>query len=316
MASLTNWRIFLVVTIVLVASARMLDAQEASVKAYFQADNASPLVGQPVNLVLTVEVPANGVVVSPFPDLKTEWTDPFMIKAAGERTDAVQGDVHGYEQAFVVVLWQAGDFPTPETQITYQLAGSNVPATLVVQPVFFHVPSVLDGTDMNLRPLKPPVWLPYVPMWVILAGGGGIAIVIVGGGALLRSRIQRRRLAAQESTPAQRAVAQLRRFGDNQIGILMLYPLVVDCLRVYVTERLQVTAGDMTTDELLDSLNAQGTLSIRLQKDLERLLRQSDLVKFARYDPGTKSAHLLLALAREWVENVEMALLAAERDSA
>lgn len=296
----TRWFIVLL----LLALTVPVSAQDSGARAYFKVDNAEPLVGQPIHLTLVVELPPE-LTLNDLPDLKSDWQFPFLVKDMGERTETDQGNLHAYEQVLTVVVWQTGDFLTPETFVSYQSRAASPAQRLLVQPATLKVPSVLDGTDMQLHPLKSLVWLPYTSPWIIAAIVGSLIVGVGGLVTLFRSRARHRRIAAKASTPAQTALAELRRLAGQSTDILTLYLLVADCLRRYVQSKFDIRALELTTDELVDSLDADARLPVRLQKDLERLIRQSDLVKFARAEPGSRSAQRLVAIARDWIERAE-----------
>jgi hypothetical protein len=75
------------------------------------------------------------------------------------------------------------------------------------------------------------------------------------------------------------------------------YTLVTDALRRYLSARFEVEAMDRTTDELLLELEDTGR---RVDK-LDSLLREADLVKFAKYVPGEEAGTAAMSSAREIV---------------
>jgi hypothetical protein len=75
------------------------------------------------------------------------------------------------------------------------------------------------------------------------------------------------------------------------------YTLVVDVVRHYLERRYGVDTMDRTTDEILYELTER-----RLQVgDLEPLLREADLVKFAKFKPEILVGKRALQRAREIV---------------
>lgn len=75
------------------------------------------------------------------------------------------------------------------------------------------------------------------------------------------------------------------------------YSLVTDALRRYISARFGVEAMDRTTEELLDELGDIG----RRVENLDALLREADLVKFARFIPGSEAGTAAMKTARNIV---------------
>jgi len=63
------------------------------------------------------------------------------------------------------------------------------------------------------------------------------------------------------------------------------YTLLTSILREYLERRYGIRALEQTSDEILDQLKRL-QLSISLQEDTQQLLSVSDLIKFAKADPG------------------------------
>jgi hypothetical protein len=81
---------------------------------------------------------------------------------------------------------------------------------------------------------------------------------------------------------------------------------VTEHLRAYISSRLALDAADLTTAELIETLADR--IPGPAQQELSLLLERADLVKFARYRPGPRSAQLYVGLAQRWVKTVERAL--------
>jgi hypothetical protein len=93
--------------------------------------------------------------------------------------------------------------------------------------------------------------------------------------------------------------------------IKLYYIELSEIIRQYIGGRYFVVALEMTTTEVLDGLEK----SELLKEDwecFEQLLTQSDLVKFAKYKPQTKTAKDHLQLAYEIVDSTKLILEEAE----
>jgi hypothetical protein len=263
--------------------------------ARFSANVGAPLVGQPIDLTLIASVPS-GAIMTSWPEFPEDWP-PFEVRSVGE---LMISDTE-YRQNLTVILWTPGEHQTPETAITYQIAENADVQTLIVEPAFFIVPSVLDGQDTALRPFKAQIALPYVSPLVLVAGAAGMSVLTIfaiRGWRMTRPVILKRTADEDGLGPAARAaLAELRRIALQGLPPEQIYAAAADCLRTYILDQMTIPARDMTTAELMESLH----LPDALQRELQRLLEQADLVKFARYQPSGDAAQKYLDVAGKWV---------------
>ncbi len=283
---------------------------QAEIEARFEVDNPSPLVGEPVHLTLIAQA-GRDIVITRWPELQDQHWDILTVQAAEELVTRENDDgTITYQQTYAVLLWYPGEYGTPEATIGYQRIGQEETHEISVAPAFFSVPSVLDAQDLTLRPLKPQIWLPYVSPLLVLAGA---AAVVVGGAVAYRLSRARRALLpqptpvedAQRYSPAQAALLELRRIQGQNLPVTTQFAAVADCLRVYLQRQFNVSAQDFTTEELIETLLYTRVIPDDIRLELERLLRQADLVKFARYEPGEQNARRYLNAAGRWVQAVD-----------
>lgn len=269
---------------------------QGEVRAAFSVDNGAPLIGEPVRLTLTVVAPADAVVT--LPDFPLEWL-PLMVTGVSPVSVTEAGGRKSLRQEITAILWQPGDYTTPETFVEYRLSGSPEVFRIAIEPTFFTIPSVLTPNDLRLRPLKPPLALPYVSPWLLLGGVVGLAAVAFGVGRSLRVR-QAVRAAQMPEDAVSRTLRELQ--GIGSLPAFRAYPLVGDALRKYVEQQAGVPAEEMTTEELLSALQAQSRFDEPRRLELRRILERVDLVKFAQYQPEADSTRKLVQAAARWIE--------------
>lgn len=169
----------------------------------------------------------------------------------------------------------------------------------------------MTGEKSEPKPLKPQWEAPR---------GYGFLLVIAGALALAALafwliRRRRRRPAAKPAEPelpadftALRRLDEIERMNLVEKGeIKTHYTLVVDALRAYSEKRYGMIALDQTTDEILWDLRRQ-----RVETgDIEPVLREADLVKFAKYRPEVAVAKRLIDTVRGIVARTAYHPLAA-----
>lgn len=272
-----------------------------TIRAYFEVDDQSPRLGEPVMLTAIVELPPDAELVE-FPEFPSQWDD-FVVLEVGELTDDdLENDWLQYRQPLTVILWDVGDFETPETLVGYMPPDGNEPFYVPFSPVFFTVPSMLNP-DVNLnqlRPLKPQIGFFYLPWWAISA----MILMIVSLGYAVRLSIRRwgkpTPIDVPPPSPEVTARDALRNLRDSTPEVI--YTTVPDVLRRYIEARFGIPALEMTTDELIERLTADSTLDESAVEALQTLFHRTDMVKFA----GTpaEGAETLLKRAYQWIEQV------------
>jgi hypothetical protein len=298
------WRVVFIGSVFLVVLfASQVGFAQDTVVAYFTAEEGTPLIGEPISLNLTLTVPTGSTVK--FPTFPVQWP-PFMLTEIGEQSVRSEADRDIYHQQLTVILWQPGEFQTPQVSIEYQLPNTDQIMTVDAQPAYFVVDSVLNPDDLSLRPLKPPVALFYVPPWL-----GGLALVALFAALVYGWRIRRKWVGswpvpvAQDNlhSAARAVLSDLKGVDTRRWSVARIYTFTGNALRRYVQKRFGVNAQKMTTEELVASLQHETGLSESRQRELAYLLGQTDLVKFAHVQP--KSFEKMLNMAQQWVLAVE-----------
>jgi hypothetical protein len=161
------------------------------------------------------------------------------------------------------------------------------------------------AAESSLKPLKPQWQAPRSLAFLLYML---IALAAVAALLVLFLRKRRRKPAEVErriELPAD-VVALEALMGIEQMKLLekryfkRYYTLVVDTVRKYLENRFGIEAMDRTTQEILNDL-ADSPVAMDL---LEPLMREADLVKFAKFEPDFRSGEQTMALARGVIERV------------
>lgn len=171
--------------------------------------------------------------------------------------------------------------------------------SLTVRSDEVYVPiRLITGARGEPKPLKPQWRAPRSYTWFLIAA----VAVVVAALALWFYRRWRRREVPDVPKPelppdfvALRRLDEIERMNLVDAGdFKRYYTLVIDTVRKYIEKRYGVFAMDRTTDEILFDLGQQ-----RIEVDgLEAILREADLVKFAKFKPDAGTARMLIDTAR------------------
>lgn len=145
-------------------------------------------------------------------------------------------------------------------------------------------PTTVAGTN-DIRPIKPPVFVPNPWTPWLWAGGVIMTLGLVTLAVLLVLATRKRRSVAPPVPPHVRArhklEAALALINDPRAFAIA----VSDAVRVYLEERFQLRAPERTTEEFLRDLQKTSALTNAQKQSLAAFLEQCDLVKFARFEP-------------------------------
>ncbi|MBN1344641.1 MAG: DUF4381 family protein [Phycisphaerae bacterium] len=171
------------------------------------------------------------------------------------------------------------------------------------------VTSLLEGQfdPQKFRDVKGPVDLPTPPSrwyWWAL-GGGAAAIVLIVLVVWLVRRRRRRGPRFVEVPPHEWAMAELQRLVDEDLlgkgRVQEFYYRLNGIIRQYIEHRFGLTAPEMTTEEFLAALRDSDHLSPGHKELLKRFMAACDLVKYARYLPGSEEVEQVFATARDFI---------------
>jgi hypothetical protein len=125
-----------------------------------------------------------------------------------------------------------------------------------------------------------------------------IVVLIIGIGAFVYWYVKKRQLKKIEEevykTPIEKATSLLNNLEKKELvqkgEIKEYYSELTDIARNYIEEAIQIPAMESTTSELIQGIRTASTkkkmtLTPETVENLERVLRQADLVKFAKSKP-------------------------------
>lgn len=273
-----------------------------------QFDPDDITIGTPIQLRLQIEVNENlhifldSIEVGEQEHLEADKPQVKQIKSE----DMPVGKVR-YEAIYPLRAFTLGTHTLPPITIKY--TGADGETGNIQTPAYlFEVLSVKSPGTTELKGIKgpwsaPPNWFLYILVVLLL-------IIVVGAVVLLYLRKRAKPIDLQSEVVSQRqpheiAYEQLGRIqGMNWIaqGKMKVYHTEIShVIRQYIAARYHIPALELTTEELLDRLQAEDMPRERVQ----RFFTNCDLVKFARYSPTKPEAHERMEDARRIVDETK-----------
>ena len=294
--------------IALPASAASGEQSSNGVQVTLTPDRKELAVGDPVHLALEVTHPAGYQVI--LPKLEQVWGD-FEVRSQSAATTTANDDgTETTRQAIEVTLFNLGEFETPPLPLTVG-DGTGQVFEDVVPPALMTVAPTLAEDDSELRDIKPQAGLNLPATWPWIVGGLLlVAVLAVAGRWIYRRRRGEPFLApaVDNRPPWQVAYDELARIEGlgllDQVRFKEYYTLVTDCLRAYLEAQFHLQVFERTTSELRLTLR-RSDLEPELARRFLDLFSESDLVKFAKFEPDIESGRRLIVGARALVTDTK-----------
>jgi hypothetical protein len=290
--------VLLLLALLLITGQTALAADELSAALSTAGGNVT--VGDPIQLVLTVQHPASYQVIPP--DLEQAWGD-FSVRSVSPASMTANPDGTATTTfAIDARMFRPGTVQTPPLDVKVADTGGHL-AQVTAASVPVTVTSVLKAGDTELRDIKEPAALPLAAPWPWIVAAAVAALALAG--ALFWFFRSRLGSVVDKRLPHERALDTL-----NAIEALHLpqqgrykehYSLISGCMRSYVEQACGVPALERTTGELEADLAVAG-LAPDLRAALMALLQDSDIVKFTTLTPDEERASSLLNQARAIVQ--------------
>ena len=269
--------------------------------AYLAASNYQPQLGEPIELVLRVELDQSERI-SPLElyDMAV-WQEPFQLVEIGEITETLQGATVLYEQKLTVVIWRTGIASTPELTVKYANADLSV-SFLTIAPITFDVISILSSaTDLEtIRPLKPNIVVTYLnPTVIIICLGGLLLAGLIFWKYVLNDQFPSAKLKMGLKP---KIVMEVDSLSDPAI---LMYQSIQK-LRSYLIAEFEESWGDLPTREILQRIENDTYLSPQKQAELRHLLLFADQAKFAHIQLSLDEVRQYARSVQKWIESVRV----------
>jgi hypothetical protein len=157
--------------------------------------------------------------------------------------------------------------------------------------------------DVKQEEKKPQTWYWYVAVSVLL-----VAVILY----ILLKKKKKPAVTAPPPDAYAEAKKELEKLRKENQPLKLFYTRLIDVFRLYVFQRKGIASLQETTDDLVLQLR-----SLNLPEDefrqLAQVLRMSDFVKFAKYEPEKDDAVNSFTIIKNTIDKIEKLHVAALR---
>jgi hypothetical protein len=231
---------------------------------------------------------------------------PFEIRDVRPPT-VRESDRGGVEETrdYVITLYRTGEFEVPPLMLRFRAANGDT-GSIRSSPIPVVVKSVKPEDLSDIRDIKPPVEIAVrVPLWAWVVAA---CTLIVAAAAIWYGRWRRRRPREEPPPPPVDWHAELEKIA--RMGLVdrgeykQYYTLLSELFRRYLEARAGIDAMERTTFEIMWDLRDH-PVGRRCATDVEGLLSEADMVKFAKYRPPETTASGTVARVRDLMDRID-----------
>jgi hypothetical protein len=157
----------------------------------------------------------------------------------------------------------------------------------------------------DIKDVKPPVAFPinFLP-WMIIGAIAFFAAIVY----FFKKR-PKPVVPAKTQTPWEKAYERLEQLQKEKLieknnWSEYFYKLSL-IMRMYMEDKYQINAPEMTTEEFLKSMEQSQDLNAHHKDILKNFLISCDLIKFAKYQPPADEAEKSFALAKKLIDETK-----------
>ncbi|MDZ7694503.1 MAG: hypothetical protein U5K69_25835 [Balneolaceae bacterium] len=239
-----------------------------------------------------------------FPD-SSHFGDPFEIRSRQHFK------VTDFKDSLIYNLQFFGTEDTRLSALPVGLVNGNDTSTVYTNPVPVYFKTVLQAETEDFRPLKPifdfaRAWWPYLLAVIILAFAGWY---------LYRWYQAKKEEPAAEPkstfkpapfknplTQLEDEIEELHSYTfQNEEDFKQFYIHLGDAIRTYFEDLHDIPALESTSREIIYELESR-MVNERMIKQTRKVLRQADMVKFAKFQPSKEQTRISLTIAEDFVE--------------
>jgi hypothetical protein len=282
--------------------------QAQAVQGEMTADTGLIRIGEQLHLKIHLEQEAGYQLIWP---QVVDSLGGMEVLSISETDTSLRDGKLILEKVLTLTAFEEGNYRIPPLEIAYRKAGDPSGGKLRLSSLTILVQTVPVDTLQEILPIRDPVSIPWSLKEILSVAGPVLALLLIA--LFIWYRLSRRRKMARDAekpaVPARPAhliaLEALDRLDSEkrwQKGDVKAYYIrLTEILRDYIERGFGIPALESTTDELLVAFS--GRLGQAPRADLEKVLRQADLVKFAKSRPGSEENTENLSLSKKFVQD-------------
>jgi hypothetical protein len=283
-------------------------AQAPTVSA--RLDSASFFIGRQITFALSAGMPANRSAVWPLiGDTLTEGVE-VVKELKADTAFSADKSIVTVTRNYLITSFDSGYYRIPS--LVFGFTDGKDTDRVFTESLFLRVNRPEVDTTADIRDIKGPAeipfdWREYLPYMLSAAG------IILLTALILFFIIRRLRHKTSEPEPAftaeeipihEQVIARLNALKGRRLWesgmVKEYYTELTDILRFYIKGRFHIDATEMVSEDIILRVKYKG-VSERHYGTLDVLLRESDLVKFAKAFPSGVQNEEALHTALRWI---------------
>lgn len=258
-----------------------LSAQQAEVQ--FTPDSTNFLIGEQINVLLQAKAPKDSLIEWP---LLTDTIGKLEVISRGKIDTLIKDEFQIISQNYKLTNFDSGSYIL--SPVRFKIGNTVMytkPKMLIVNTV------VVDTTKQKLYDIKGNIHvgytfmeiLPFILLFLIV-----LALAYLVYYFWKKRKPQEKKVFIPKIPPFDMAMQNLKILDEARLlkegNIKEYYVRLTDILRRYIEDELDIPAMESTTFEIMKILKNKKVSKDTKQK-IEELLKESDFVKFAKYEP-------------------------------
>ena len=299
------------ITLILLISPLVSLANVGPISLKASLDSAHIIMGKQTTLHIEI-VDNNGVNgVLPILNSDTIIAEIEVISKSQADTIDLENNRRQINQDIIIQSFDSGLYTIPPIQY---IVGKDTfkanPLALKVIPVSVDSLQTIHGQADVIYPSSR--WYDFLPDFITDYWGWILVVIIVILGAIFGLLLYKKKLpitltpAKKEIPPYELAIQLLERLRDEKLcergQEKEFYTRLTDILRSYIDSRFGINAMEMTTTQIIESLNSNNE-TVDSKSYVEQVLEIADFVKFAKVRPlpddNVKSYNWALQFVKE-----------------
>lgn len=296
---------FVLRVMVAVCLGQDVSAQTPTARAW--ADSTSFLIGDPI----TVHVEFTHQEKLTFTSLVGDTLATFHILSL---TPVEEASSTTSTTTFTVAVYDSGTAVLPPLQFAYSLPNDSIIRTVATSPLIFTIRLVEVDTTKEIKDIKPVLSIPLTVAEISLILGTIVGVTLLVYSLYRYTKRKKAQQPEEQYVPPPKAahiialeeLAALKEKRLWQQGFIKpYYSEVTEVTRRYFENRFGFMSLEKTTDETMNDLRRFSAARPILEK-ADRILRNADLVKFAKYQPSIPEHEEMLTVAFEIIDRTKV----------